>query len=207
MPKLQDSMLSNVGNNNVAGSDEKSISPVTHYAAPTEMSPMVSSRKRTRHDDEALLETTRRHNDGTDAQICGVLDKKTTSVTLAQEYLELLENAREQVVQENKRSKRISLLTLVPPSWSRKKVAEYFGASEHQVRIDGKIRRHGGILCSPSAKMNRPLDENTKKSITRFNENELISVCLLGKKDVVRGKQKRLLPVNLKEAHEEWKKN
>lgn len=39
-----------------------------------------------------------------------------------------------------------------------------------------------------------------------FYEDELISTCLPGKNDVLRGKQKRLLLMNLKEAYGEWKK-
>lgn len=40
-----------------------------------------------------------------------------------------------------------------------------------------------------------------------FYKDDAVSYCLPGKKDVLRGNQKRLLLLNVKEMHEEWKKN
>lgn len=126
---------------------------------------------------------------------------------LTDDYRRLMEDVKKRFGEEKDRSKKISLLTLAPSSWSRKRIAQYFGASERQVRLAMSMKKEKGILSCSTQRLNRPLDESTKSSVRNFYEDELVSICLPGKKDVVRGSQKRLLLINLKEAYEEWKKS
>ncbi|KAM7303334.1 hypothetical protein ISCGN_013295 [Ixodes scapularis] len=119
------------------------------------------------------------------------------------DYRRLMEDVQRRFDEERDRSKKISLLTLAPSSWSRKRIAQYFGASERQVRLAMSMKKENGILSCSTKRVNRPLDESTKRSVRNFYEDELVSICIRGKNDVVRGRQKRLLLMNLKEAYEE----
>lgn len=121
------------------------------------------------------------------------------------DYLKLMQDVKEKFGREESRETRIQLLTLAPSSWSRQKTMDFFGASERQVRQALNMRTEGGVLGTPPKRRGRPLSEGVKASIINFYEDDAVSYCLPGKKDVLKGRQKRLLLLNLKEMHEEWK--
>ena len=83
---------------------------------------------------------------------------------------------------------------------------EFFGASTRQVREAMKLKSEAGILRTPPKRKGHPVSEEIKKSIRAFYEDDSISYCFPGKKDVIHGHQERLLLSNLKEMPEEWKK-
>lgn len=124
-----------------------------------------------------------------------------------QDYITLMEQLKEKYASEEGRQKKIQILTLAPMSWSREKIMTYFGASERQAREAMRVRTKDGVLATPSRKAGRPISEKAKSSIRQFYEDDSVSYCLPGKKDVIRGHQKRLLLLNLRELYEEWKKS
>ncbi|CAN8008965.1 unnamed protein product [Ixodes pacificus] len=108
---------------------------------------------------------------------------------------------------EKNREKKLQLLTWAPFSWSREKIMNFFGASERQARQAVKVRSESGILGTVPKRRGRSVSEEVKASIMEFYQDDAVSYCLPGKKDVLRGRQKRLLLLSLKEMHEEWKKS
>lgn len=84
-------------------------------------------------------------------------------------------------------------------------IASTLTARRDLVRSARRLRESKGLLENPSPRRNRPLKASVKTSITNFYQDDRISYCLPGKKDVVRGNQKRLLLLNLKEAFVQWK--
>ena len=49
-------------------------------------------------------------------------------------------------------SRRIQILTIAPASWSRAKLADFFGVSEYMVREARKLAKTKGILELPDRK-------------------------------------------------------
>lgn len=83
---------------------------------------------------------------------------------------------------------------------------DFFGAPERHARDAVRLRSESGVLSVPPRRRSRPLSEEIKEAVRKFYEDDAVSHCLPGKKDVVRSHQKRLLSMNLQELHEEWKK-
>ncbi|CAN7981167.1 unnamed protein product, partial [Ixodes pacificus] len=119
------------------------------------------------------------------------------------DYVSLMQDVKNKFDLEKNREKKLQLLTLAPPSWSREKIMNFFVASERQALQAVKVRSESGILGTVPKRRGRPVSEEVKASIMEFYQDDAVSYCLPGKKDVLRGRQKRLLLLNLKEMHEE----
>ncbi|KAM7281442.1 hypothetical protein ISCGN_006394 [Ixodes scapularis] len=92
---------------------------------------------------------------------------------------------------EKNREKKLQLLALAPPSWSREKIINFFGALERQARQAVKVRSESGILSTVPKRRGRPVSEEVKAPIMEIYQDDAVSYCLPGKKDVLRGRQKR----------------
>lgn len=122
------------------------------------------------------------------------------------DYVVLMNEVKRKFNDENNREKRIQFLTLAPNSWSREKIMTFFGASEREVREAVKVKAAEGILGTRPKRQGRVMSEAITSSIVQFFEDDSVSYCLPGRKDVLNGRQKRLLLMNLKEMHHEWKR-
>ncbi|XP_065669184.1 uncharacterized protein LOC136088691 [Hydra vulgaris] len=111
-------------------------------------------------------------------------------------------------------SEKITLLTLTPDSWSIEKTQKFFFASKRSVVQARKLSKKSGILSKPSPKSGRKLSEDVITEVVHFYECDEYSRVCPGKKEFVSVKvdskkqhiQKRLLLVNMKELHIEFKK-
>ena len=64
---------------------------------------------------------------------------------------------------------KIKLLTIVPETWSRKKVADYFGVTDHVVRRSRQLKKDKGILEDPDPnKGGRSLSDDIKQRVIAF---------------------------------------
>ena len=125
----------------------------------------------------------------------------------------LMQQLKEKVATASRREK-IKLLTIVPETWSRKKVADYFGVTDHVVRRSRQLKKDKGILedLDPN-KGGRSLSDDIKQRVVAFYESEEYSRICPGKKEfiVVRDggvkshKQKQLLLLNLHELYVAYK--
>ncbi|XP_065657343.1 uncharacterized protein LOC136082333 [Hydra vulgaris] len=111
-------------------------------------------------------------------------------------------------------SEKITLLTLTPDSWSIEKTQKFFFTSKRSVVQARKLSKKSGILSKPSPKSGRKLSEDVITEVVHFYECDEYSRVCPGKKEFVSVKvdskkqhiQKRLLLVNMKELHIEFKK-
>ena len=97
------------------------------------------------------------------------------------------------------------ILTVLPQSWSVKKIEKEFDVSNYMARksIKGK-----GILSTPNPKPGSSLPQETTDLVTQFYESDDISRIMPGKKDFVSVRKegrrvnvrKRLVISNLKEV-------
>jgi len=112
--------------------------------------------------------------------------------------------------------KKLSLLTLVPQSWTIEKTASEFSASVYMVRKARAMKRDFGVLPDQSfTKKGKELSKATAEKVTALYESDEFSRMCAGKKEYVSvkvdgvkiQKQKRLLLVNLKEMYEHFRKD
>ena len=123
----------------------------------------------------------------------------------------LMQRLKEKVATASRREK-IKLLTIVTETWSRKKVADYFGVTDHVVRRSRQLKKDKGILEDPDPKSGRSLSDDIKQCVTAFYESEEYSRICPGKEFVVvrdggvkSHKQKQLLLLNLHELYVAYK--
>ena len=128
----------------------------------------------------------------------------TKDATAFNELMELLKSKINNP--ETTRAKKIQMLTMVPLSWSRQKVAEYFGVSLYMVRTARNLLHHHGILTMPPPRQGKTLDQDIEARVINFYcDNEFtrimpgISDRISIKKNVY--EQKRLILCTLRELH------
>ena len=111
------------------------------------------------------------------------------------------------------RSEKVQVLTVLPKSWSIRKVQKTFGASNYMVRKAKELVEQKGILSIPNPKPGKALQEDTVDIITKLYESDEVSRLMPGRKDFVSVKQagqrvhvqKRLVLSNSKEVYQLFK--
>ena len=107
----------------------------------------------------------------------------------------------------------MQILTVLPKSWSIRKVQDEFGASNNMVRRAKDVVKQKRILSTPNPKPGQVLATETTDLVQSFYEYDEVSRMLPGKKDFVSVKQegkqvhvqKRLILSNLKEVYQLFK--
>lgn len=127
---------------------------------------------------------------------------------------EIIDQFKEKFKISNKNEKFL-ILTSLPRSWSCAKIESEFGVTNYMARKSKKLVEEKGILSTPDPKHGKPLPQETAVLVKEFYCSDEISRLMPGKKDYVsmgknfEGKpihvQKRLVLVNLREAHQEFK--
>jgi len=111
------------------------------------------------------------------------------------------------------RSEKIQVLTVLPKSWTRRKVVEEFQVSEYMVRKAKTLVSEKGIMSTSNPKLGKILSKTTADLVKTFYHSDEISRIMPGKKDCVsvtidgerQHLQKRLILCNLKEAFQKFK--
>ena len=112
------------------------------------------------------------------------------------------------------RSEKVKLLTILPKSWSVRKIMKEFGAPDYMVRQAKKLVHEKGIFTSPNPKLGKGLAPTTEQLIAEMYLSDEMSRVMPGMKDYVSimtdtGKrehvQKRLILCSLKELYEHFK--
>lgn len=127
--------------------------------------------------------------------------------------MEMLTQLKEKFQSTKDRSLKVQILTLLPKSWSVRKVQKEFEATNYMVRKAKKLVKENGILSTPNPKPGKNLSQDTVNSVKDFYNSDQISRNMPGKKDFVsmasQGEkipvQKRLVLCNLNEAFKEFK--
>lgn len=110
----------------------------------------------------------------------------------------------------NARREKIQILTLAPPSWSKKKICEVFQVSEYSVRKARELLKSKGILALPEPRKGQLLQVDTINKVIEFYENDEYSRIMPGMHDKISisrnvYKQKRLIMGNLNELYSAFK--
>ena len=111
------------------------------------------------------------------------------------------------------RSEKVQILTVLPKSWSIRKIQTELGASNFTVRKAKALVAASGILTTPNPKPGRSLPQKTQDLVINFYEDDENSRLMPGKKDCVsvrrpQGRvtmQNRLVLTNLWELHRLFK--
>ena len=123
---------------------------------------------------------------------------------------EIILQLKEKFSVTTNRSEQVQILTVLPKSWSRKKIQEEFHVTDYMARKSKEIVQDKGVLSTPNPKAGHSLSAETVKLVTDFYNSEDISRTLPGKKDFVSVKQhdgkrvhvqKKLVLSNLKEVY------
>jgi hypothetical protein len=111
-------------------------------------------------------------------------------------------------------SLKVTILTILPKSWSIRKVQEVFpSASNCMIRRAKQLVMDQGIMSSPNPKPGKTLNEVTVEVVKSFYNSDEVSRVMLSKKDYISievsgvkiQEQKRLLLCNLKELYSHFK--
>ena len=128
---------------------------------------------------------------------------------------EMIQQLKEKFCTTTKRSEKVQVLTVLPKSWTVRRVQSEFGASNYMVRTAKQLTKQKGILSTPNLKQGHQLSAEIISLVQEFYESDEVSRAMPGKKDFVSVKQaagdgrihlqKRLVLSNLKEAYRLFK--
>lgn len=126
---------------------------------------------------------------------------------------EIIVELKEKFSKVNDFSEKVSILTVVPRSWSVRKIEKEFHCSFHIARKAKFLHETEGILSSPNPKLGRIVPDDVKSLVRNFYKSDDCSRVMPGKKDFVSvsvdgekvHKQKRLVLCNLKELYRDFK--
>ena len=126
---------------------------------------------------------------------------------------EMIEQLKEKFKNCTKKSEKVQVLTVLPQSWSIRKVVNEFNAPNYMVRKAKNLVKEKGVLSIPNPRSGS-FPKETATEVMAFYKCEDISRVMPGKKDCVSvvkdGKrvleQKYLVLCNLKEAYQKFKK-
>ena len=142
-----------------------------------------------------------------------ILEDSTNVDPKESDESEMILQLKEKFRETTKRSEQVQILTVLPRSWTRKRIQNEFGVSEYMARKSKQLVREKGVLSSPDPKPGHSLPSATLKQVADFYESDEVSRMMPGKKDFVsvrqEGKrihvQKRLVLSNLKEVYRMFK--
>ena len=104
------------------------------------------------------------------------------------------------------RSEKMQILTVLPKSWSVKRIQEEFKTTNFMARQAKKLVKEKGVLAMPDLKRGHALAEQTVHLVHRFYQSDEVSRVMPGRKDYIsirkgEGRQKRLVLCDLRELY------
>ena len=122
---------------------------------------------------------------------------------------EIIEQLKKKFELAIPRSEQLQILTVLPRSWTLKKIQDVFQTSDYMARKAKQLVEEKGILSTPNPKPGHSLPSKSVDLIKSFYESDDISRAMPGKKDFVSIRQgekrvqvqKRLVLSNLKEVY------
>ena len=98
---------------------------------------------------------------------------------------EMIQQLKEKFQETRKGNEQVQVLTVLPKSWSVKKIQQEFGVSEYLARQSKKLVEERGILSLPGPLRGPSLPSETVDTVCMFYESDDISRVMPGKKDFV----------------------
>ena len=127
---------------------------------------------------------------------------------------EMIKQLKEKFAVASSRSEKLTILTILPKSWSVAKMMSEFGVTKYMASSAKKLVENKGVLSSPNSKAGKTLTQDTLELVKDFYHHDDVSRVMPGKKDFVSSRnddgekvhlQKRLVLCNLKEAYLHFK--
>ena len=126
---------------------------------------------------------------------------------------EIIKQLKERFHSATNMSEKVQILTVLPKSWSVRKLQSEFGTSNYMARKLKDLVKEKGILATPNPKSGHSLAPKTVDLVCNFYETDDVSRMMSGRKDFVSVKQgerrvhiqKRLILSNLREVYQSFK--
>ena len=118
-------------------------------------------------------------------KITEVLQRTVITETPIDDVTEMIQQLKEKFWETKRRSEQVQVLTVLPKTWSVKKVQQKFGVSEYLARQSKKLVEERGILSLPGPSHGPSLPPETVVVVCSFYESDDISCVMPGKKDFV----------------------
>lgn len=133
-------------------------------------------------------------------------------VTVSDESV-MISQLKEKFQETDSISVKVQILTILPKTWSIRKIQEEFGVTYYMARKSKILVEEEGILTTPNPRPGKTLSDSTVENVIAYYNSDEVSRCLPGKKDFVTmiesgskvQKQKRLILGNLKEIFQGFK--
>ncbi|CAF4207878.1 unnamed protein product [Rotaria magnacalcarata] len=112
------------------------------------------------------------------------------------------------------KSEKLTILTLLPKSWTRKNITEHFKCSDYMARQAKQLVRDSGVFSTPNPRLGKRLPNEVAEQVIQFYHSPEMSRVMPGLKDCISVKrsdgsreikQKYLILCNLKEAYQSFK--
>ena len=95
---------------------------------------------------------------------------------------EMIKQLKQKFHTTTTRSDKVQILTVLPRSWSVRKVQSEFGASNYMAQMAKQLAREKGVLATPNPKSGHSLSPKTTDLIVGFYESDDVSRTMPGKK-------------------------
>lgn len=127
---------------------------------------------------------------------------------------EIIQQLKEKFNEASSRSEKLTILTILPKSWTRSEIMETFKCSQYMARQAKNLVKEKGILSTPNPHLGKNLHPETTEIVRNFFYSPEISREMPGLKDYIsvkksdgcrEKKQKHLVLCNLKEAFQNFK--
>ena len=124
-------------------------------------------------------------------------------------FKEIIGQLKEKFENTTNSTEQVKILTVLPKSWSQRKIVEEFGTTRHKALVAKKLVEEKGVLSDPNPKKGKTTEKETIELVKKFYRSEEVSRMMPGKKDVVsvlvdgerKHIQKQLILCNLKEMY------
>ena len=126
-----------------------------------------------------------------------------------EDFKEMILQLKHKFDDSEKVSEKVQVLTVLPQSWSIRRIQEEFGATYRTARLSKQLAASEGIMATPNARLGKVLPKAVEEKVVAFYLSDNVSRMMPGSKDYVsmyiHGKkervQKRLLLFSLKDAY------
>ena len=126
-----------------------------------------------------------------------------------EDFKEMILQLKHKFDDSEKVSEKVQVLTVLPQSWSIRRIQEEFGATYRTARLSKQLAASEGIMATPNARLGKVLPKAVEEKVVAFYLSNNVSRMMPGSKDYVsmyihRKKervQKRLLLFSLRDAY------
>ena len=102
---------------------------------------------------------------------------------------EMIKQLKDKFHSSTNRSTKIQILTLLPMSWTIKRIEIEFGTTNYMARKAKKLVKEKGIMSTPNPKPGHSIEQSKIDTVIGFYESDNCSRMMPGMKDFVSVRQ------------------